>query len=673
MKKINYILTFLVLIFVFGCKPDDFLGNGDDDDGGNGGMDATAEEALQNADFVLQLLHYADVDGNEETALSAVDEFSALVDGLTNDADWGGQSLIVSSGDIIIPGPRFYAAEQSAVRSVTGSNEPGHADVAIANALGVKAIALGNHELDAGPGEFADAISDDSDDDTLYNGSAFPFLSVNVDFSGDDDFVVGTDGDDAGTMGTQVAKYATTMVNGEVIGLIGASTPTLSSITSTGGLVISGDGGSAALASVIQPAVDALEQAGVDKIVLLAHMQQISIEKELATLLDGVDIIVAGGSNTRMGDNTDSLFDGDDGFDEGYPFVEMDAGDNPVLVVNVDGDYKYLGRLVVGFDEHGNIDLDSLDESLNGAYAATAAVVAEVGGTSIQSVTDIQNALNGVIDEQFNNVVGFSDVYLDGRRSQVRTQETNLGNLSADANLWYANLLSDEPIEISIKNGGGIRTEIGSAVLPPGSTNPEDIVFTAPENISEGNLRAVLRFDNGLVRLTVTAEELKDILEHAVAQTEDGATPGRFPQVGGLNFTFSTSGTPRSTFGTGTRVTELTVGDDTVVTGGAIQGDTSRTFNLVTLNFLANGGDDYPFPDLSNPNRINFYDGLGFGEETDFPDGILANDPGSNSTFSYTGGEQDAMAEFLFMMHPSSNPYNEAETPASDDTRIVQQ
>ena len=32
-------------------------------------------------------------------------------------------------------------------------------------------------------------------------------------------------------------------------------------------------------------------------------------------------------------------------------------------------------------------------------------------------------------------------LYLDGRRSQVRTQETNLGDLTADANLWYANLL----------------------------------------------------------------------------------------------------------------------------------------------------------------------------------------------------------------------------------------
>ena len=548
MKKITFYLTLLVLLIMFGCQPDDFVGNGPYDNPGKEkrGFDPKARVALQRSDFVLQLLHYADVDGNEETALSAVDEFSALVHGLKNDPLWGRQSLLVSSGDIIIPGPRFYAAENPVVRAVTGSNEPGHADIAIANALGVKASALGNHELDAGPGEFADAIQAEAGGGASFPGSSFPFLATNVDFSGDDDFVIANDGDDASFMGTKVAKYAVTTVNGERIGLIGASTPTLASITSTGNLVVTGDGGSAALAATIQPAVDALKSSGVNKIILLAHMQQIAVEKELATLLDGVDIIVGGGSNTRMGDSTDDLFDGDVSFDETYPFMAMDASDNPTLVVNVDGDYKYLGRLVVGFDKEGVINTETLDEALNGSYASTPSNVDMVRGMPIADVTNVQNALNSVIEEQFSNIVGYSDVYLDGRRSQVRTQETNLGNLTADANLWYANLLSDEPVQISIKNGGGIRTEIGSAVLPPGSTNPADIVFTAPENISEGDLRAVLRFDNGLVRLTVTAAELKDILEHAVAATTAGATPGQFPQVSGMSFTFSTAGNPRT-------------------------------------------------------------------------------------------------------------------------------
>ena len=630
---------------------------------------------LENADFVLQLLHYADVDGNETTALNTVDEFSAVVDGFTNDPTYGSQTLFVSSGDIIISGPRFFAAENSAVRAVTGSNEPGHADIAFANLMGVQACALGNHELDAGPGELADAISSEERDGVVFPGSTFPYLSSNVDFSADEDFTIGTDGLETTDLGQQVANYAIATVNGEQIGIVGATTPELATIASTGNLVISGQGSNSVLAAAIQPSVDALTAQGINKIVLLAHMQQINIERELAELLDDVDIIVAGGSNTRMGDSNDVLFPGDDEFDETYPFIVEEDESNPTLVVNVDGDFKYLGRLVVGFDAEGALDLTSLDTSLIGSYPSIDATATANGGSKNNDVIEIQEAINGVIEDQFNNIIGYSNVYLDGRRSQVRTQETNLGNLTADANLWYANLLSDEPVDISIKNGGGIRTEVGSAILPAGSNDANDIVFSAPENngVSQGDLSAVLRFDNGLVRLTITAEELKDIMEHSIAATEDGATPGQFPQIAGFSFTYSTNGTPRTAQGNGTRISELTVGDEIVVSEGIIQGDPNRSFNLVCLNFLVNGGDDYPFDTLSAPNRINFYDGLGFGEEVDFPDANLINDPGTNNTFSYTGGEQDAMAEYMTAIFPANNPYNEAETPASDDTRIIQE
>ena len=83
-------------------------------------------------------------------------------------------------------------------------------------------------------------------------------------------------------------------------------------------------------------------------------MQQIEYEKALANLLKGVDIIVAGGSDTRMGDSNDQLFSNDlvtdKPFAEHYPYETTDAYGNLVIVVNVDADYKYLGRLVVTFD-----------------------------------------------------------------------------------------------------------------------------------------------------------------------------------------------------------------------------------------------------------------------------------------------------------------------------------
>lgn len=643
--------------------------------------------ALANADFVLQLLHYADVDGNEERALATVDEFSAVVNGLQNDPTYGANTLLVHSGDIIIPGPRFYAVEDNTPRGIIGSNEPGCLDVFFANKIGVQAACIGNHELDAGPGEFFDAaFASESRNGVTFPGSEFPWLAANIDFSNDFDFedVIGTDGDNVDNLNAKVAKHAVVTINGETIGIIGASTPLLPSITTTGFLEVMPTSSFYLdeLANMIQQSVDALENQGVDKIILLAHMQQLSVEKSLARLIDGVDIIVGGGSNTRMGDANDGLFDGDGAFDEPYPYHTTSKSDEPVLVVNVDGDYKYLGRLVVGFDADGHVITESLNEAWNGAYAATDAVVASVGGTANADVIAARDAIDGVIAAQYSNVVGYSSVYLEGRRAVVRTEETNLGNLTADANLWYANLMSDETVHISIKNGGGIRSEIGSAVLPAGSNDPNDFIFSPPADnaVTEGHFRATLRFDNGLCRLTVTAEELKDIMEHAVASSSPGATPGRFPQIGGFSITYDINQPARNGAGTGSRIRELVVTgpngnlNDVVVSNGTIQGDASRTFNLVTLNFLAEGGDSYPFTesDLPNRNRINFYEGLGFGESVDYPDGDLTQDPGKNAGFSYTGGEQDALAEYFQQFHPTNaNAYNQAETNALNDMRII--
>lgn len=151
--------------------------------------------------------------------------------------------------------------------------------------------------------------------------------------------------------------------------------------------------------------------------------------------------------------------------------------------------------------------------------------------------------------------------------------------------------------------------------------------------ITEGHLRATLRFDNGLVILQATAGELKDLMEHSVAATEEGATPGQFPQIAGMEIGFDPAGEARTTFGTGRRIRKLAILNadgtvaDTVVADGIIQGDPDRVFRLVTLNFLAEGGDAYPFQDLAAyDQRLNMYEGTDYGEDIDYPDADLAAD-----------------------------------------------
>ena len=140
------------------------------------------------------------------------------------------------------------------------------------------------------------------------------------------------------------------------------------------------------------------------------------------------------------------------------------------------------------------------------------------------------------------NVFGETDVFLEGRRGEVRTEETNLGNLTADANLAYAKEL-DPSVTVSIKNGGGIRAPIGF-ISNDGDELPtqENGDIKEEGEISQLDIENSLRFNNELSLLTVTAAELKQILEHAVAASGGDATPGQFPQVVVLNLAL----TPRT-------------------------------------------------------------------------------------------------------------------------------
>ena len=160
---------------------------------------------------------------------------------------------------------------------------------------------------------------------------------------------------------------------------------------------------------------------------------------------------------------------------------------------------------------------------------------------------------------------------------------------------------------MSFKNAGGIRDHIGLVVQPPGTTQPADVVFLpSPANpdagkregdISQFNVEGVLRFKNGVAIVPLTASRFVEVVEHAVGF--DGAgevTAGRFPQVGGMRFSFDPSAPA------GRRVRSLAVVDeggavtDRVVEDGMLVGDPEREIRVVTLNFLANGGDGYPFP-----------------------------------------------------------------------------
>jgi 5'-nucleotidase/UDP-sugar diphosphatase len=627
--------------------------------------------ALTNAvesNFTLQLLHAADQEAGVP-ALEDAPNFSAVLNALQNrDVNGNGQpdydnTLVLSSGDAFIPGP-FFSASQSAFGG------QGRGDILIQNELGFQAIAFGNHEFDLGTSVLANLIA--ANPSQNYPGTEFPYLSANLDFNTDSSLapLVTADGQEASTIPNSIAGNTIITVNGERIGVVGATTPTLRQISSPGNVTISplnfdssDPADIAALAGEVQGSVNDLlaDNPDINKVILLAHFQQIAIEQQVAQFLRDVDIIVAGGSNTLLADETDRLRAGDTAQGP-YPIVTLGADRNPIAIVNTDGNYQYVGRLVVEFNNKGVIIPSSIDPNISGAYATDAQGVADLNGTPDPEIVAITDQLRNVLAAQEGNIFGNTTVFLNGTRNDVRTEETNLGNLTADANLAIAQE-TDPTTVLSIKNGGGIRQNIGFITFPPGSTDPEDALRLPPAavpvagkeegDISQLDITNALSFNNGLSLLTVTAEQLLAVAEHGVAATAPGATPGQFPQIGGFAFSFDPD------LAAGNRVQSLAILDDsgnaieTVVQNSEVVGDPARTFRLVTLNFLAGGGDGYPFPSFPNTNRVDLLTGTRTGD----------------ATFADNGSEQDALAEFLDDNF-SLVSFSDADVPPALDTRI---
>ncbi|MEO1337496.1 MAG: 5'-nucleotidase C-terminal domain-containing protein, partial [Myxococcota bacterium] len=384
-------------------------------------------------------------------------------------------------------------------------------------------------------------------------------------------------------------------------------------------------------------------------------------------LLRDVDVIIAGGSNAILADANDRLRESDTPVDT-YPIMLSSAAAEPIMVINTDGSWRYVGRFVVTFSPAGLILPNLLNDSINGVYATDDAGVAAVSGIVNPTVQAIADAIGGVLQTQESNLFGRTDVYLNGLRASVRTEETNLGNLTADANLWQARQV-EASVVFSIKNGGGIRDEIGFREFPPGSTDPEDEQRFPPAPIplagkelgdmSQGDISRALSFNNGLVTFDATAVELKALLEAGISNW-DGTPNGNMPQVGGLKFSFDPS------LEVGSRVRSLAIVNDsgmvtdTVVQNGAIVGDETRVFRGVTLDFIFNidgetGRDGYPVPRNPGANAVEL-EGAGIAD--------------GNATFADSGSEQDALAEYMLTLFPVATPFMVEDTPIEEDMRI---
>ncbi len=472
-------------------------------------------------------------------------------------------TVLVSSGDNFLAGPEFNASLQRNEEK----DDPYYDSVGL-SLIDFDAMTIGNHEFDFGPDVLAEFIEG-------FGTDTPKFLSANLDFSGEPRLAALED-DGLITGSTIVRKER------RRIGIVGATTELLPQISSPRNVEVED------VLPAVRAEIDALKDAGVNKIVLSTHLQGIDTEIELVGALRGVDVVIAGGGSEVLADENDLLVPGDEANIYGdYPVIAQDARGRDVPVVTTPGNYKYVGRIMVGFNKAGRV----VDIRRNSGLERVS------GGDQPDAVEPNRRIQRWVVDpvqrsvqDLAENVIAQTEVTLDGRTAEVRTKETNAGNLIADSQLWQATKLASEfgvpEPDISLQNGGGIRNDL---VIPPG-------------DITELDTFTWLPFSNFVTVVEdVERATLKDILEHVVTAAP-GTAAGKFAQIGGFEFVYDADGTPRQTDGDGNvtnpgdKIEDVVLDDGTIIVqdGVVVPGP---ALTVATADFLARGGDGYPFGD----------------------------------------------------------------------------
>jgi 5'-nucleotidase/UDP-sugar diphosphatase len=364
--------------------------------------------------------------------------------------------------------------------------------VEAANLMGFDAMAAGNHDFDFG----FDRILQ------IRKELNYPILSANVYYQGKPAF-----------QASMIKE-----VNGLKIGIFGLTVPeSMSNLSVFGPTEVTFEDPT----EIARKVVADLKAQNVNAIVLVSHLGD-DLDRKLVQKVSGIDVVLCGHHHWLYKKAAKVA---------GARLVE--AGSYSTHVGQADMYFKD-GKLVsMNWEVHQTSDRSKEDPAL--------AAVAK--------------KYYAIAFEQGKKIVGEAAVQLDGIRSHVRTQETNLANLITDA------MLEEGKADLALLNGGGIR-----------------------ESINQGTIRMYdvgkpLPFVNSLMTVDVKGEKVYDAIERGLREWPFGASNGGFLHVAGASYVFDGSKPA------GKRLVSITKD------GKPLEKD--KVYKVAVNDYLAEGGDNF--------------------------------------------------------------------------------
>ena len=422
----------------------------------------------------------------------------------------GASVLILDAGDTLHGLPIVTASR-------------GESAVNVMNAVGYSAMAPGNHDFNYGYEHILE----------LEEEMNFPVLAANVTYEADGSLVFG--------------DHIVITCGEYTIGVFGMATPETVTKTNPNN-VVGLDFNEDNLAGIAQAQCDELKELGCDIIICLAHLgDDVSSTPYRSTdvleQVTDIDLWIDGHSHSVLND------DGEAHLVNGTLVASTGEYTKNIGVVTYDG-AEFDAGLVHYAD-------------LCNTYEQDGEIITEFYGYDPEITALVPNYYHEMM-EFYSEVVGHTDVLLNGTREFVRTQETNLGDLAADA------ILAAAPnADFALTNGGGIRANIEIG------------------DITRYDLFTVFPFGNMVATVELTGAQIVYILEAATHACP--GTDGAFPQVSGITFEIHTyieyEGEYANPTNPGSRIQNVCINGEPI--------DLDATYVMATNDFLAAGGDTY--------------------------------------------------------------------------------
>jgi 5'-nucleotidase len=399
---------------------------------------------------------------------------------------------------------------------------------------------LGNHEFDEGKDELLRLLQGGNHPQgpflqDPYPGARFPYVNANV-----------------VTHGKKkdrplIQPYVVRNLGGVKVGVIGAvlkETPTIVTPAGVAGLAFLDE------AFAINEQVHSLRRKGIEAVIVTIH-QGAAQNPSYATPTDPAATVGAPISSivAQLDDAVDLVISG-----HSHAFTNA-------LVKTATGHEVLVTQAFSAGTAYAEIDLE-LDRKSGDVVSKAARIVTtysdqapgNVRDPDVQALVELASARTAPLVNR--PIATFT---ADIARAQNSAGESALGDLIADAQ--RAAMGTD----FAFMNPGGIRADFGFAAS---ATNPAD----ANGLLLWGELFTVQPFGNSLVELTLTGQQVYDLLNQQFVVN-------RFLQISGLTYTWDNA-LPASS-----RVVE--------VRKGGVPLDLAASYSVTANNFIATGGDGF--------------------------------------------------------------------------------